>query len=177
MVCRVPLPVNVGAGRFRPSFQVVAWRVAGRICSADGRQRSLASAIAFRRGRVTEVDASVAALRTVLLVLTIWLAAGVAAAVAFGAWMRSRRDRMAERNLEDLAATSCRLAVEAVSLAPDQAPLGYRPARMAGKYLSAAVTSLAEAADELDWDQATRLMEELAETISGHAARLGALRR
>ncbi len=117
-----------------------------------------------------------AALRTVLLVLTIWLAAAVAAAVAFGTWMRSRRNRMAERNLEDLAA-SCRLALEAVSLPPEQAPLGYRPARTAGKYLSAAVSSLAEAADELDWDQATRLMEELAETISGHAARLGALRR
>ncbi len=118
-----------------------------------------------------------AALRTVLLVLTIWLAAAAAAAVAFGAWMRSRRDGMAERNLEDLAAANCKLAVEAVSLAPGQAPLGYRPARTAGKYLSAAVSSLAEAADELDWDQATRLMEELAETISGHAARLGALRR
>lgn len=113
----------------------------------------------------------------ILLVLALWLAAAVVAAVAFGAWMRSRRDLMAERNLEDLATTSCKLAVEAVSLSRDQAPLGYRPARMAGEYLSAAVTSLAEAADELDWDQATRLMEELAETISGHAARLGALRR
>ncbi len=136
-----------------------------------------ASAIAFRRGPVTEVGARVAPLGTVLLILTLWLAAAVVVAVAFGAWMRSRRDPMAERNLEDPEATSCRLAVEAVSPSPDQAPLDYRPARTAGRHLSAAVASLAEAADELDWEQATRLMEELAETISGHAARLGAPRR